>query len=179
MINTSFFLLSKRDLCNFGFVATYGDDNLIALNDEGKKFMPAEALSAKLQEVGLKYTSADKTGAAVYTALASCDFLKRKFVLNSVYGVLCPLDKQVIYNMVSWRSKAKKEVFPDVLRTALMESAIIEDSLYYMLRTDIRNYFDSSGKQSYAYLSLNRDAVLNEIKCELYDADLIESAMYM
>jgi hypothetical protein len=109
---------------------TYGDDNAMGVNDRVQWFNHT-AVQAKLAEIGVVYTMADKESESVpYIHIDDVGFLKRKWVWNDdVQAYLCPLEMSSIHKMtmVGVRSKSESE---EAWTVSKLNSAVREFFFY-------------------------------------------------
>jgi hypothetical protein len=122
------------------FMVAYGDDNIITI-DQNSVFK-LDDLQDGYKELGLTFTSSDKTGKPFRTTLSKITFLKRAFYKDLKLGrYVCRLDHSAIEDMINWTRDDLTTTFIQIL-----EAALFEESLY--------------GRQSY-------EAFANAIKDEL------------
>lgn len=109
------FLKSNRD--NFKIV-TYGDDNLISINQNVLPEIKQSTLTAALKEAGYEYTDESKgVSTSDDRTIDDVSFLKRKFEKNSrdpTYTYLAPLAIETIMESIQWTKK--KDESQDVVR---------------------------------------------------------------
>ncbi len=154
------------------FAITYGDDNVVNVDDTVAGSFNQATVSAKMMELfGMVYTAGSKGDELVeYTTLEEVTFLKRGF--RQERGTwLCPLDpSSFLYTMYYTKNpKMMWSIIADEAETALMELSMHEEELwkeYYPALHDILRDVNIprdkvgprlSGRAAYLELAMNCD----------------------
>jgi hypothetical protein len=136
----------KWDFWDHCRIITYGDDNVLCVDDETKLLMTPEKMQLHMKSIGLTYTSAYKDRPLVYESLRSCTFLKRGF--NKTKNGMCsPLD----LNSILWRcywTKAK----PTEEKAELIDKA---QEVLYELSLHPKDVWDKHSPWFVSFLSEN------------------------
>lgn len=105
---------------------TYGDDNVMGVNDQAKWFNHT-AVQQVLADVGIRYTMADKEAESVpYIHIDEVSFLKRTWRWDEDVGAfLAPLEETSIAKCLT-RVVASKTICPEQQAVEVMRSAHME-----------------------------------------------------
>ena len=97
----------------------FGDDNGITATEPVLEWFNPSTISKQFEELGIKYTSADKSGECQLKTVDELRFLKCGFVGHPDYPdrKLATLDEKSIYELTNWIRKCPDEV--EQLRTQL------------------------------------------------------------
>jgi hypothetical protein len=84
-----------------------GDDLILSICEEHKKFWTSEAITATMKRLGFKVTSDDKLDPEIkFKPLTQATFLKRSFRKDGV-NVLAPLSMETIMNTPLWSKEGE------------------------------------------------------------------------
>uniref|UniRef100_A0AAT9JNC1 RdRp catalytic domain-containing protein n=1 Tax=Neocapritermes taracua polycipivirus TaxID=3032220 RepID=A0AAT9JNC1_9VIRU len=100
---------------NHACVRFYGDDVIASVSDHVKEWFNPIAVSRQYESYGWPTTAACKTNASGFAKIGDVTFLKRKFVEDADYSVLCvrsQIDKSVIYKLLVWMRVNSKTIIP-------------------------------------------------------------------
>jgi len=76
-------------------LACYGDDNIISIKKEVIEWFNQETISQALEEYGIVYTNAEKTGVTKYQTIDECTFLKQGFANHeSIANIKVPYGRK-------------------------------------------------------------------------------------
>lgn len=105
---------------------TYGDDNIMGVRRGGDWFNHT-VIAAKLAEIGVTYTMADKESVSVpYISIDDASFLKRKWRYDEdVKAMLAPLEEESIQSSLMI-GLMNKDTVPQAHAIALMQGALNE-----------------------------------------------------
>jgi len=131
IMDTHYPHLSQSNFRHFNRLATYGDDNVLGVDDRIPRYNHTEIQSV-LASWGIKYTMADKEADSVpYQSLAQISFLKRAFEDHPELGVVGPLEREsIVKGFYYWvRPKNTPLNFPEQFE-ALVASQVREAALH-------------------------------------------------
>lgn len=118
-------------------IATYGDDNVVAVNDDIIEVYNLRSVSAYLAKFGITYTDDQKRPieeSEPYVPIIATSFLKRTFKRfdKGGYLMMAPLDKVSITEQLNWLRKGQEswDALKDNAKGALYE-AMHHGELYY------------------------------------------------
>lgn len=123
-------------------LVTYGDDNLMSVSEECPEFNHT-AISQALEEIGVKYTMADKEAESIpYINIDQASFLKRRFRFDKDIGAIVgPLEHSSIDKMLTVHVD-NGQISPEAHAIRVIETALRE---YFYYGKDIfeekRQYF--------------------------------------
>lgn len=126
-------------------VVTYGDDNVISVPDVTP--IDFEKVSDYLSEIGMTYTSEDKSGRATIKSLCDVTFLKRKFY-NCDGLTFGPIEKNTIYELMFWHRKHLDDETQMIvnMENAMRELALWNDEkLYKKAEKELYRYCSEQG----------------------------------
>ncbi|DAF42463.1 TPA_exp: replicase [Trillium govanianum cheravirus] len=90
-------------------LAVYGDDNLFSVTDRYSSIYNLKTISLFLSQFGVNLKNGqdkDQVDFPPFSCPTTCDFLKRRMVLNEDGKVLCPLNEESIQGMAHWVRKS-------------------------------------------------------------------------
>nr|AMR36336.1 polyprotein [Strawberry mottle virus] len=134
-----------RSHCTF---SVYGDDNVVSFSLQVKDMYNLVTIASELKVIGVNLSDGKKTGNLVkWMDFSDLDFLKRRWVLSSGQGFLCPLDKSAIEERLFWvrTSEDSVETLDDNCYSALMEAFHHGREYFQFLRTKIQDAYDKAG----------------------------------
>lgn len=123
-------------------LVTYGDDNLMSVSEECPEFNHT-AISQALEEIGVKYTMAEKEAESIpYINIDQASFLKRRFRFDKDIGAIVgPLEHSSIDKMLTVHVD-NGQISPEAHAIRVIETALRE---YFYYGKDIfeekRQYF--------------------------------------
>jgi hypothetical protein len=97
-------------------VMTYGDDKIGSVRPDSG--FDIDKYSSFLRKLGMRPTNARKTGDPKLSTFDELIFLKRKFVLDEYDQFICPIDADVIHDLVHYT----KTLEPSELHQRILES---------------------------------------------------------
>nr|UBJ26064.1 hypothetical protein 1 [Dicistroviridae sp.] len=102
--NTPYVLNTEVRFRDHVYLCTYGDDNVLSVDDKYVGYFTPDLLKRLMAELGLTLTNSDKdkSGIGSFTHISNVDFLKRKFVPSPNGKYLGALNKQSIYKSLAW-----------------------------------------------------------------------------
>lgn len=105
---------------------TYGDDNIMGVR-KGSDWFNHTVISAKLAEIGVEYTMADKESESVpFIHIRDASFLKRKWRYDEDVGaMLAPLEEESIRGSLLV-GIVSKDMTPEAHSIAVMQGALVE-----------------------------------------------------
>lgn len=163
LMRMAFYELARRedwDLSTINFrewvaLATYGDDNLLGVDDK-ISFFNHTAIQGVFAEWGIKYTMADKDADSVpYQSIDQVSFLKRAFFKHPRLGMVAPIEKESItkkfYYYVRQSPLSFPEQFVDYFNGAAREAYLHGDEYYTWFCEQIKKLQQGSYAQSESF----------------------------
>jgi hypothetical protein len=96
-----------RNFAQYNYLCVLGDDLILSICEEHKKFWTSEAITATMKRLGFKVTSDDKLDPEIkFKPLTQATFLKRSFRKDGV-NVLAPLSMETIMNTPLWSKEGE------------------------------------------------------------------------
>lgn len=92
-------------------MATYGDDNMLAIKEEVLEWFNQETISHYLEKFNIIYTNESKTGITKFKSLDECTFLKQSFHNHEQFSFLkVPhMSEKTIHELLNWTRDAEDD----------------------------------------------------------------------